>query len=85
MILLILRCGKIMQGTGGTFQQSYVLGNVMNREVSDVLDTYILRIGLEQARYSFATAAGLFKSVINLSLLVSANWLSRKLTEKSLF
>ena len=85
MILFILQCGKIMEGTGSTFQQSYILGNVTNRKVSDVLDTYILRIGLENMRYSFAAAAGLFKSIVNLILLLSANWLSKKITAKSLF
>lgn len=85
MILFILSCGSIMSGNGGTFEQSYVLGNSMNKDVSDILDIFILRVGLENARYSFSTAAGLFKSIINLILLLSANKLSKVLTEKSLF
>lgn len=85
MILFILGCGQIMSGADATFEQCYVLGNAANRNVSDVLDTFILRTGLENARYSFATAAGLFKSVINLALLIMANKLSKSMTEKSLF
>ncbi len=85
MILFIMACGKIMSGAGDTFDQCYVFGNVANRNTSDILDTFILRTGLENARYSFATAVNLFKSIINLILLVSANALSKKLTEKSLF
>ena len=85
MILFILSCGSIMSGAGDTFDQCYVLGNVSNRNVSDILDTYILRLGLESGRYSFSAAVGLFKSVINLLLLLSANTLSKRLTEKSLF
>lgn len=85
MILFILSCGSIMSGMGATFNQVYVLGNITNRGVSDILDTYTLRVGLEGGSYSLATAVGLFKSLINLALLVSANKLSKMLTEKSLF
>ena len=85
VILFILHCGRIMQGGGSTFQQCYILANSLNREVSDILDTYILRIGLEQGRLSFATAVGVFKSVINLMLLLTANWVSRRVTNRGLF
>lgn len=85
MILLILQCSKIMQGTGDTFDQVFVLGNQFNRGVSDIIDTLILRVGLEHGRYSYATAAGLFKSVINLAILISVNKLSRMLTGRGLF
>ena len=85
MILLILRCAQIMQGTGDTFDQVYVLGNQFNRGVSDIFDTLILRVGLEHGRYSYATAAGLFKSVINLAILIIVNKFSKRLTGKGLF
>ena len=85
VILFILACGSIMQGGGSTFEQSYILGNKLIREVSDILDTYILRIGLDQGRFSFGTAVGLFKAVVNLSLLLSANWISRRLSGRGLF
>lgn len=85
MILFILACGNIMAGMGSTFDQCYVLGNNMIKDVAQILDTYVLRIGLEQARFSFATAVGLFKSVINLILLISVNKLSQTMTGKSLF
>ena len=84
MILFILKCGSIMS-SGGFFDQSYVLGTASNRSMSQVLDVYILRIGLEQARYSFATAVGLLKQLVNLLLLVSANSLSKQVTGKGLF
>ena len=85
MILFILACGRIMSGLGDTFNQSYILGTPANKSMSQVIDVYILKVGLEQARYSFATAVGLFKAVINLLLLISANSLSRRLTGKGLF
>ena len=83
-ILFIMECGKIMSG-GDTFDQVYVFGNTQNRAVSDILDLYINRVGLEQGRYSYATAANLFKSVINVILLLTANKISNRLTEQSLF
>jgi len=83
-ILFIMECGKIMSG-GDTFDQVYVFGNTQNRAVADILDTFILRVGLEQGRYSYATAANLFKSVINVILLITANKISGRLTEQSLF
>jgi len=70
---------------GDTFDQVYVFGNTQNRAVADILDTFILRVGLEQGRYSYATAANLFKSVINVILLITANKISGRLTEQSLF
>ena len=56
-----------------------------NRQLIDVLDNYILRTGFENGRYSYSTAVNLFKSVINVMLLLSANWVSKKATETSLF
>ncbi len=83
-LLFILECGKIMSG-GDTFNQVYVFGNLTNRNMIDILDNYILRTGFENGRYSYSTAVNLYKSVINVSLLLSANWISKKATENSLF
>jgi putative aldouronate transport system permease protein len=85
MVLFILSCGRIMTGYQETFDQVYILGNVANRGVSDILDIYTLRVGLENFRFSYATALDFFKAVINLSLLLSVNWVSRKLTDMGLF
>jgi putative aldouronate transport system permease protein len=83
-ILFILECGKIMSGGDG-FDQAYAFGNALNRQVADILDTYIMRTGFENGRYSYATAVGLFKSVVNLLLLLGANKMSKMMTEESLF
>lgn len=84
VILFILGCGKIMSG-GGTFSQSYILGNPANRSRSDILSTYILRVGLNEGRFSFSTAVGLFESLVNLILLLLSNKVSKLLTDKGLF
>ncbi len=85
MILFILKAGKLMTGNEDMFEQAYILGNYSNSSVSEILDTYILKVGLDNARYSYAAAAGVIKAVVNLSVLVLANSTSRKLTGKSLF
>ncbi|TFH04980.1 MAG: sugar ABC transporter permease [Spirochaetales bacterium] len=85
VIVFILACATIMSGFGDTFDQVFVLNTAANRSASLTLDLYALRIGLEGGQYSFATAIGLFKSIINLVLLISANHLSKRVTDKSLF
>jgi putative aldouronate transport system permease protein len=50
-----------------------------------ILDVYVLRVGIDNGRYAFATAAGLFKAVINLTLLLSANAITKRVSGKGLF
>ncbi|MCC2686899.1 MAG: carbohydrate transporter rane protein 1, family, partial [Paenibacillaceae bacterium] len=77
VVLLILRTGHILN-VG--FDQIFILYNPMVYNVSDVLDTYVYRVGISQGRYAFATAAGLFQSVIGLVLLLITNRISKRLT-----
>lgn len=82
-ILLILSIGSLLSAAG--FEQSMLLGNSMNISSSEIIQTYIYKIGLGQGRYSYAAAAGLFQSVISLLLVLSANAFSRKFADTSLF
>ena len=84
VILFILKCGRILSAAG-FFDQSYILGTAANRSRSQVLDVYIIRVGLEQARYSFAAAVGFMKQIVNLLLLLAANYLSKRVSGKGLF
>jgi putative aldouronate transport system permease protein len=77
VILLILRTGHILN-VG--FDQIFILYNPMVYNVADVLDTYVYRVGISLGRYSFATAAGLFQSVIGFILLLITNRVSKRLT-----
>lgn len=65
--------------------QIYPLMNSANHSVADVLDTYILRNGLQQGYFGMATAVGLLSSLISLILVVSTNQLSRKLNGEGLW
>lgn len=59
--------------------------NAMLKDYANVIDTYIYIVGLNEGRYSFAAAAGLFKSVINFALLLTTNWIAGKAGENALF
>ncbi|MTW87666.1 ABC transporter permease subunit [Virgibacillus dakarensis] len=75
IILVILSIGGILEAG---FQQIYLLYSPLVYDVGDVIDTYVYREGIQSANYSFATAAGLFKSVIALILIVGANQIARR-------
>jgi len=78
LVLFVLSFAGIMNGL---FEPVYLLKNPAVAETAEVLDTYIYDVGLIRARYSLATAVGLFKSTISLVFLLSANFLSKALTE----
>jgi len=62
-----------------------VLKNQLNVPASDVIDIYVYRMGLQNGRFSFATAIGLAKSVASLALLVTANFVTKRLAGRSLY
>jgi putative aldouronate transport system permease protein len=82
VILLILRIGSMMS-VG--HEKIILLYNSNTYETADVISSFVYRIGLLQANYSYSAAVGLFNSIINFVLVISANWLSRKTTENSLW
>jgi putative aldouronate transport system permease protein len=82
IILLILRLGRIF--TIG-FEKVLLLYNPAIYETSDIISTYVYRVGLQQFDWSYSTAIGFFNSVMNLIVLVSANTISRKYSGKSLW
>jgi putative aldouronate transport system permease protein len=82
VILAIMNCGSIIN-VG--FEKVLLLQNQMNMSTADVISTYVYRIGIQSAQFSYSTAIGLFNSVISVVLLLSVNWFSKKLTDTSLF
>lgn len=87
MIMFIMNIGNMLSGGlyASNFQVSYLLGNPLNLPRSEIIDTYILKVGISLARYSYATAVGLLTSVVSLILLLGANTASQKLTKESFF
>ena len=82
VILLILRIGNLMS-LG--WDRIILMYNDMVMETADVISTFVYRTGLVQVQYSYATAVGLLNSIINVILLVSANAVSRKISDSSLW
>ncbi|NMA84393.1 MAG: sugar ABC transporter permease [Epulopiscium sp.] len=81
MIMLILQIGNLLS-VG--FEKVYLLQNAQNISVSEVLSTYVYKMGIQSSNYSLATAVGLFNAVISLILVLGANRLSAKYSETSL-
>ncbi|MDD6878363.1 MAG: sugar ABC transporter permease, partial [Clostridiaceae bacterium] len=78
-VLLILDSGSIMS-VG--FEKAYLLQNTMNTSYSEILSTYVYKVGLNSvSSFSYGTAVGLFNSVVNCAILVTVNILSRKLSD----
>ena len=82
VILLIMQCGSLLS-VG--FEKVYLLQNDTNLSASEVISTYVYRRGIVSGQFSFATAVGLFNSVVNMALLVSVNAVSRRLSDVSLW
>lgn len=81
-LMLILRLGSMLEAG---FGQVLAMYNPTVYEVSDIIQTFVYRIGLGQMNFSLATALGLFESVIGFILVVSGNYLCRKLVGSSIW
>lgn len=82
VIMLILNCGSLLS-VG--YEKIFLLQNPLNTATSEVISTYVYKVGLVSAQYSFSTAVGLMNSIVNLVLLVIVNTFSRKVSETSLW
>lgn len=81
MILLIMRAGSIL-GVG--FEKVYLLQNIQNIMSSEIISTYVYKMGLQGSQYSLSTAVGLFNTLVNVVVLLIVNFISKKTTETSL-
>lgn len=82
ILMLILQVGNIMN-VG--YEKAYLMQNGSNTIVSELISTYVYKVGLQTAQYSFATAVGLFNSVANFIILVLANKVAKKVSDISIF
>jgi len=81
-IMLILNCGSILS-VG--YEKIYLLQNSLNLSMSEVISTYVYKMGLLNADFSYSAAIGLFNSLVNLVLLVLVNTVARRVGETSLW
>lgn len=82
IIMLILRLGRIMN-IGA--EKVLLLYNPSTYETADIISTFVYRRGLLEMNYSYTSAVGLMNSIINFTMLITVNWISRKVTETSLW
>ncbi|WP_144376754.1 sugar ABC transporter permease [Paenibacillus sp. FSL A5-0031] len=82
IILLIINIGH-MASIG--FDRPFVLSNPLVTDVSEVISTYVYKIGIQSARYTIATAIGLFQAVVGLIFLLSADYISRKVNDQGIW
>lgn len=82
IVLLIMRLGHVLDNG---FEQIFLLYNQLTMPVADVFETYTYRMGIQLGWFSYATAVGIFKSVIGFILIISANKLTKMLGEKSMW
>jgi putative aldouronate transport system permease protein len=81
-MLFVLHLGGILDGG---FDQIFNLYNPMVMPSTDIIDTYVYRIGLVEMQYSFSTAVGIAKSVIALILVLFSNWIVGKISDYTVF
>lgn len=82
IIMLIRDCGSIMD-VG--FEKVYLMQNDLNMGASEVISTYVYKVGMVNSQYSYSTAVNLFNSMINLAMLLLVNKISRTVSETSLW
>ena len=71
----------LFEEAGHCFEKAYALQTDMNLPASEILSTYVYRIGLLNGDYGYSTAVGLFNSVVNVILLIFVNWVVKKLND----
>lgn len=82
IVLLILRVGSVM--TVG-FEKALLLQNQMNASTSEIISTYVYKVGIQNLQYGYSAAVGLFNNAINFVILIIVNSISKKVSETSLW
>lgn len=80
--MLIMKCGQVF---GASMEKVLLMQQPATYETSQILGTYVYRVGIIGSNYSTSIAIGLFSNLINLILLLSSNWISKKLTDYGIF
>jgi len=81
IILLIMSIGHILDAG---FELQYLLRNGLIQDVAETIDIYVLEYGIKMSNFSLATAAGMFKNLVNITLIFAANWIARRSGESRL-
>lgn len=82
IILFILSVGGILDAG---FEQVFLLQTPMTVGVSEIIDTYVYKVGLQRANFSFASAIGIFKSLVGMCMIIFVNYLAKKAGQDSMW
>lgn len=82
IMMLILRVGGLLN-TG--YEQIFLMRNDLNMSMADVFDTYIFTRGITNGQYSFSAAAGMFKSVVGMILVLGSDRIAKRFGESGLY
>ncbi len=82
VMMLIFNVGQLIN-IG--FEKAYLMGNSANKLTAEIISTYLYEVGIKSGNYSYATAVGLFNSLISLGLFLLVNYLSKKFTDSGVF
>lgn len=82
MVLLLINIGNVLNAG---FEVQYILGNGLVQPVSETIDIYVLDFGIGKGNYSLGTAAGIFKTVVAMVLIVVTNYIAKKTGDEHLF
>lgn len=82
VVLLVLRMGSILRNG---FEQVFLLQNNLTLSVSDIFETYTYRVGIQEGRFSYSTAVGIFQSVVGFIMISVTNRLSQRINQSSLW
>ena len=81
IIMLIMRCGSVLS-VG--YEKIFLMQNPLNLDVSQVISTYVYDLGIVNGQYSYSSAIGLFNNIVNIILLLSVNWIAKKVSSISI-
>lgn len=87
IVVLVLSIGSLLGGglVGSNFEQSMLLGNAINSDTSQIIQTYAFKVGLAEGRFSYATAIDLMQSIISVFLIFTSNFIAKRLSGTGLF
>lgn len=80
--MLILNMGRILS-VG--FEKAFLMQNNLNSAVSEIISTYVFKVGILSGQFSYSTAIGMFNAVVCCVMVLLVNWISRRTTEESLW
>jgi len=87
VVVLVLSLGNLLGGgvSGSNFEQAYLLGNAINNERSEIIQTFVVKMGLRDGRFDFAAAVGLMQALISLILILTSNRIAKRVSGSALF